>query len=337
MAYTLRGYYIAKFDMNEFELTIADLEARNIVSDCATIGTRIEAYRTREPSRHPPLIVSDQPEATELAEGCVPEIDAKELTTGHLHSALAKHGAIIVRNMFSKISMETLIQAADRVIDACADTSAAAPISAYYNPPNNLRSIMPNKDKELGNTRSFHRDSGSAMCVEAPSVAEALLKMYEAHGLKEMLGEYLGEPPCLSVKKWVLRRSKLPVAEAGWHQDGAFMGTNINSINMWIPLNECGGETGAPGMDVVPLRLNEIVSADGAQFEWSVSDSQVSGRLATGQPLMPVFHEGDAFFFDHFYLHRTQYRTDFTKLRYAVETWFFGASSFPKNQIPVAW
>jgi hypothetical protein len=52
---------------------------------------------------------------------------------------------------------------------------------------------------------------------------------------------------------------------------------------------------------------------------------------------MPVFNAGDAFFFDHFYLHRTQYRTDFTKLRYAVETWFFGASSFPKNQIPLAW
>ena len=24
------------------------------------------------------------------------------------------------------------------------------------------------------------------------------------------------------------------------------MGTDINSINMWIPLTECGGETGAP-------------------------------------------------------------------------------------------
>jgi hypothetical protein len=102
-------------------------------------------------------------------------------------------------------------------------------------------------------------------------------------------------------------------------------------------LNECGGETGAPGMDVVPQRLNNLASAEGAQFDWSVSDSQVSSRFAENQPLMPVFNAGDAFFFDHFYLHRTQYRTDFTKLRYAVETWFFGATSFPKNQIPLAW
>jgi hypothetical protein len=323
--------------MSKFELTLANLEARNIVSDCATIGTRIEAYRTREPSAHPALIVNDRDSAAAGAQRCVPEIDAGDFTVDQLRVAVAAHGALIVRNMFSRTSTETLIKAADKVIDACADPNATNSVSTYFNPPNNLRTIMPRKDKELGNTRSFHRESGSAMCVEAPSVAEALLVLYEAHGLKELVGAYLGEPPCLSVKKWVLRRSKLPVAEAGWHQDGAFMGTNLNSINMWVPLNQCGGETGAPGMDVVPQRLNTLASAEGAQFDWSVSDSQVSSRFAQNQPLMPVFNAGDAFFFDHFYLHRTQYRTDFTRLRYAVETWFFGASSFPKNQIPLAW
>ena len=323
--------------MSEFELTLANLEARNIVSDCATIGTRIEAYRTREPSDHPALIINNKDTAAIHAQRCVPEIDAEDFTVDQLRAAVAKHGALIVRNMFSRTSTDTLIKAADRVIDACADPKVTNPVSTYFNPPNNLSSIMPKKDKELGNTRSFHRESGSAMCVEAPSVAEALLLLYEAHGLKELVGAYLGEPPCLSVKKWVLRRSKLPVAEAGWHQDGAFMGTNLNSINMWMPLNECGGETGAPGMDVVPQRLNSLASAEGAQFDWSVSHSQVTSRFAENQPLMPVFNAGDAFFFDHYYLHRTQYRPDFNKLRYAVETWFFGASSFPKNQIPLAW
>ena len=280
--------------MSKFELSLAALEARNIVADCATIGTRIEAYRTREPSEHPKLIVDQQASAALQAQRCLPEIDAKEFTVDQLRTAVAKHGALIVRNMFSRTSMDTLITAADRVIDACADPKATNPVSTYFNPPNNLSTIMPKKDKELGNTRSFHRESGSAMCVEAPSVAEALLLLYEAHGLKELVGAYLGEPPCLSVKKWVLRRSKLPVAEAGWHQDGAFMGTNLNSINMWMPLNECGGETGAPGMDVVPLRLHSLASAEGAQFDWSVSDAQVSSRFAENQPLMPVFKAGDA-------------------------------------------
>ena len=323
--------------MSAFELTTVDLESRNIASDCARIGARIESYRAREAVSHPSLIVGEQHEPAIPAERCVPEINANELTIDSLRAAISEHGALIVRDMFSKTPMDTLIKAADNVIDACLDSGSTPAMNTYYNPPGNLKTIMPKKDRELGNTRSFHRESGSAMCVEAPSVAEALLELYEAHGLKDLVGLYLGEPPCLSVKKWVLRRSKLPVAEAGWHQDGAFMGTNLNSLNMWIPLNECGGTTGAPSMDVVPQRLNKIASATGAQFDWSVSDSQVSSRLADGQSLAPAFSAGDVFFFDHFYLHRTQYRPDFTKLRYAVETWFFGASSFPKNQIPIDW
>ena len=337
MAYNFSGYLPAKYTMQKFEFTLSDLEARNIVSDCATVGTRIEAYRTRQPSEQPKLIVGKYTEDPNSREPAIPEVDANDFSVDHLRSSVTSHGALIVRNLFSKTSTDSLIQAADKVVGSCADPNAIPPASFYYNPPENLRTIMPNRDRELGNTRNFHRESGSAMCVEAPSVAELLLKMYEAYGLKELVGEYLGEPPCLTVKKWVLRRSKLPVAEAGWHQDGAFMGTNINSINMWIPLNECGGETGAPGMDVVPLRLTDIASSEGAQFEWSVSDKQVTDGINQGQPLVPVFNAGDAFFFDHFYLHRTQYRTDFSKLRYAVETWFFGESSFPKNQIPLAW
>ena len=115
------------------------------------------------------------------------------------------------------------------------------------------------------------------------------------------------------------------------------MGTDINSLNMWIPLTECGGESGAPGMDVVPQRLYKIASAAGATFDWSVSDAHVRSGAFKGPPLAPVFNSGDVFFFDHLYLHRTQYRTDFTKPRYAVESWFFGATTFPKEQIPVAW
>jgi Phytanoyl-CoA dioxygenase (PhyH) len=325
--------------MKAFELTTTMLESRDIATDCQRMADRIEAYRTRESNVSPQLVIARPNESTTPApeKPCVPEVSATDFSIGGLRAAIAEHGALIVRNLFAQASVDTLISAADRVIDACADSTAETPASAYHNPPDNLRTIMPKKDRELANTRSFHRNSGSAMCVEAPSVAEALLELYEAHGLKKLMTEYLGEPPCVTVKKWVMRRSKLPVAEAGWHQDGAFMGTNLNSLNMWIPLSACGGDTGAPAMDVVPQRLYDIASAEGAQFDWSVSDSMVTGRFAENRPIVPEFNPGDAFFFDHFYLHRTQYRTDFTKLRYAIETWFFGASSFPKNQIPLIW
>ena len=115
------------------------------------------------------------------------------------------------------------------------------------------------------------------------------------------------------------------------------MGTDINSLNLWIPLTHCGGETGAPGMDVVPRRLHNIASAEGATFDWSVSDEYVQSGGLKVLPVAPVFHAGDAFFFDHLYLHRTQARDDFTRVRYAIETWFFGETTFPKDQIPVKW
>ena len=322
--------------MKGLEITLDQIQARNVAADCATLGTRIEAYRTREPSAHPTLVVGSQPDTDVASDNTIPEVAASEFSVATLRSALASHGALLVKNFISQQSVETLIKAADRVIDACEKPDAAQSGTHFFDPPGNLGTIMPNREKELRNTRGFHRDSGSAMCVEAPSVAETLLQLYEAYGLKALLSEYFGEPPIVSAKKWVLRRSKLPVAEAGWHQDGAFMGTNLNSVNMWIPLNECGGETGAPGLDIIPRRLTEIASAEGAQFDWSVSDSLAS-NFSGCKPVMPVFEAGDAFFFDHFYLHRTQYRTDFTKLRYAIETWFFGASSFPKNQIPLKW
>lgn len=318
--------------------SLAAIEARDSTIDSASVARRIESFRKREPAARPNLLI-DRPNAgtsTGAARANVPETSARQLTAPVLHEAITEHGALIVRDLFSRQSTEVMRKVTDKVIDACADADNAPTPGTYFNPPQNLKSIMPNKDRELGNTRNFHRESGSAMCVEAPSVAESLLQLYEDYGLKALITEYLGEAPCLTVKKWVLRRSMLPVAEAGWHQDGAFMGTNINSINMWIPLNSCGGETGAPGMDIIPLRLYDIISSTGAQFDWSVSDKVTAG-LQQGEPLKPVFNEGDAFFFDHFYLHRTQYRTDFNRLRYAVETWFFGETSFPKNQIPLAW
>ena len=212
---------------------LAALEARDSLTDCATLGSRIESFRMREPAAKPKLLIDRRGATPPESSAQIPEIGANELTASVLREAIAGHGALIVRNLFSRQSTEIMRLATDKVIDACADADSAPPPGTYFNPPDNLRSIMPNKDRELGNTRNFHRESGSAMCVEAPSVAESLLQLYEHYGLKELVKEYLGEPPCLTVKKWVLRRSMLPVAEAGWHQDGAFMGTDINSVNMW--------------------------------------------------------------------------------------------------------
>lgn len=325
--------------MSEFQLTRDYLASRDVESDRASLTQRIESYRHLEPSNKLPLIIRNGEGAVAAAESCVPEVTAGELTSAALRTAVAEHGGLIVRNMFTETEIDTLKHAIDEVLEVFGlpRKQRAKLATPYFNPPGNMASIMPGKEEELASLRYFNRAGGAAMCAEAPCVAEALLQLYEKHNLKSLITGYLGEPPCLSVKKWVLRRSTLPIEEAGWHQDGAFMGTDINTINMWIPLTECGGKTGAPGMDVVPTRLYKIASAEGATFDWSVSDTLVQSGAFSSLPIAPVFNAGDAFFFDHLYLHRTQSCEEFSKVRYAVETWFFGATTFPKSQIPLAW
>ena len=262
----------------------------------------------------------------------IPEVNADELSAATLRSAIAHHGSLIVRNLLDQDVVPSLKAAIDEVHNACDNASG---VGAYYNPPKNISSFV--KPRALANHRAFHRASGSSMCIESPSVAEYLLDVYEQLQLKKLIADYLEEPPCLSARKWVLRRSKLPVQEAGWHQDGAFMGADINTINMWVTLDKCGGDTGAPGMDVIATRLDDIVNDPSAVFDWAVSPESVGNGFQGAPSVSPVFNPGDAMFFDHLFLHRTQYKESFTRLRYAIETWFFGASSFPKNLVPLAW
>ena len=325
-------------DMAEFQLTREYLEGRDVASDRAALTDRIEAYRNLEPSNEHPLIVNEE-EGGASAESLVPEVEAADLTVEKLREAMAGHGGLIIRKLFTGPEIETLKHAIDEVLGVFElprkqRNNMASP---YFNPPGNMASIMPEKEEELASLRYFNRAGGGAMCAEAPCVAEALLALYEKYNLKALVTDYLGETPVLSVKKWMLRRSTLPIEAGGWHQDGAFMGSDINSINLWIPLTECGGTTGAPGMDVVPKRLYKVASAEGATFDWSVSDEMVQGGAFDTRPVAPVFNAGDAFFFDHLYLHRTQSGVDFDKVRYAIETWFFGSTTFPKSQVPIAW
>ncbi len=326
-------------DIPMYSTTLRVLDNGEHDQDRELLNGRIAAFRERSPSARPrQLLPHTQARQLTLCEG-IPEIQPEELDPATLEYCLCNHGAMIVRGLIAPETAAELRELCDRVIDRCATALGTpaddTPRGAYYDPPDILREIM--QGAELAYSRGFHNTSGSAMCVEAPVVAEALLRFYTELGLYELLRSYLGEEPCLTAKKWVLRRSVLPVSPAGWHQDGAFMGTDISSVNLWLPLSRCGGDTGAPGLDLIPARLNEIVSAEDAYFGWSVAPDTVDREFAGRAAVAPVFEAGDALFFDHYCLHRTQFREDLHQTRYALETWFFGSQSFPRNQVPLAW
>ena len=99
-------------------------------------------------------------------------------------------------------------------------------------------------------------------------------------------------------------------------------------------LSRCGDE--APGLDVVPRRLEEHVPLEEGAFLEIVS--QETAERAAGEKgiVRPIFEPGDAMFFDEFMLHKTGSDPAMPNPRYAIESWFFAASAFPGSYAPIA-
>ena len=95
----------------------------------------------------------------------------------------------------------------------------------------------------------------------------------------------------------------------------------------------------APGLDIVPKRIEEILptGTDDALFPWSISD-KVAEEAAGDTPILrPLFDPGDVIIFDDVFLHRTGVDAGtMTENRYAIESWFFGPSTFPDDYVPLA-
>lgn len=141
-------------------------------------------------------------------------------------------------------------------------------------------------------------------------------------GIDRIAQDYLGQAPILSLDKWTMRRG---TAENGieWHQDGAFLGSHVRALNIWLSLTDCGER--APSLDVVPRRLDEIVptGTGSASYEWSVGPEVVDEIVGSDGWRTPRFRAGDALLFDGKLLHRSGGGPSMTRTRHAIETWFF--------------
>ena len=172
-----------------------------------------------------------------------------------------------------------------------------------------------------------------------------MLDAYDRVGLRSFLTAYLGEHPAMSVNKFVLRRvppdefsaieKSRSTRPSAWHQDGAFLGS-VKALNVWVALSRCGDI--APGMDVIPRRIDQIVDTgtEGAPFNWSVSQALADREAGSAGVARPIFDPGDALLFDEMLLHSTAAEPEMTAARYAVESWFFAPSAFPEGYAPLA-
>ena len=260
----------------------------------------------------------------------IPEVTREQLTPKVLRSGILRHGCLLVRGFMDQPRVEQLVADIDHAFTAYdahvagAPTADAAPWFVPFEP-----------GEGLSVPREWIRDGDGVLAVDSPRTLFDVIEAFDEVGVRELVTAFLGEPPLMLASKWTLRRVA-PKGSPDWHQDGAFMGADIRSLDIWLSLSHCGVD--APGLDVVGRRLDGIaeVGTNGAIFDWSVGEGTIA-QLAPGGVDRPVFEPGDALLFDHLLLHRTGIHPAMTRDRYAIEAWFAAPSAYPPTGLPIAY
>lgn len=253
----------------------------------------------------------------------LPEFTRADLTPELLRAAILRDGCLLIRELVPRESALELAAQIDRSFverERVVDQGEAGD-PGYYEP------FVP-EDESVDPGRGWVRAGGGVLAADAPRVAFAMLEAFQEAGLPELVASYLGEPPMITLQKTTLRKAD-PSVPGAWHQDGHFMG-DVRALNLWLSLSRCGDES--PGLDIVPRRLDELVTAGDEEsfLSYQVSDKVAADAAAPKGVLRPIFEPGDALLFDELFLHQTASDPAMPKPRYAVESWFFGGSAFPE-------
>jgi Phytanoyl-CoA dioxygenase (PhyH) len=311
-------------------LSEANRAQRDAQLEARLVTLRHEVFPSlprRSPDELPPEVVGEG-----SGEPLTPT-DPRDLDLATLRRGLARQGCVLVRGLIPPERAEALARGVDRALAAFDECEASGAESA---PPWYVPFAPANAGDLASRRRGWVRASGGLWTADSPRMLFELTELAEDTGIAALIDAYFGERPALSANKCTLRRVPIDT-NTNWHQDGAFLGRQVRSLNLWLALSPCGVD--ASGLDIVPQRLDEILptGTEGAYFNWSVSPQVVED--AAGGPdaiVSPEFGPGDALLFDHMFLHRTGITPGMTQERWAIEAWFFAPSSYPDGQIPLA-
>jgi hypothetical protein len=256
----------------------------------------------------------------------LPAVAPDELTLDVLRAGIYGHGCLRVNGLVPPERVEGLLEGIHRTFQGFEAHASGAPspeTAPWFEP------FMPVPDFSLGVKRKLGWEAGAVMLADSPRLMYDLIETYEEIGLAKLIADHLGERPVMSMHKCTLRRVKPDLADADWHQDGAFLGDGIRTVNVWLSLSRCGRD--APGLDIVPRRLDGIVETgtEGAHFKWSVAPDVVDEATSDVAVVRPIFEPGDVMLFDELFLHRTALGPGMTRERCASESWFFAPSTYP--------
>lgn len=257
----------------------------------------------------------------------LPEITRDRFSGDLLGGAIVNHGCLRVNGLLDAETVTRLrdtIEHSYHARERLADGESLDATDPWLVP------FAPGKAKAEG----FGRQ-GFMRVVDVPRALCDLVEVFAETGITAAVTEYFQERPAMIANKWVLRRTPSGKVGTDFHQDGAFLGGGIRTVDCWIALSHCGPGTGRPGIDLIPRRFDSIlVGGDDAAFWWSLPED-LTRAAAPGAPVVgPVFEPGDALFFDERLPHRTSVGLDLTT-RYAIESWFVAPSSYPAKHVPV--
>jgi hypothetical protein len=258
----------------------------------------------------------------------LPEIAAADLTPELLRAGILRDGCVLVRGLVPRDEALRFAGQIDRAFEERErhDQGGEA-ADGYY------AEFDPEAGYDGMTSRSWIKEGGGVLAVDSPMLAFEMIEMFESAGIQRLVEGYLGEPGLISGEKTTLRKAE-PQIPGAWHQDGAFMG-EVRALNLWLSLSRCGDES--PGLDILPRRLDYLVTTatDDAILSYQISNAKAMEAAGDTPIIRPIFEPGDALFFDELFLHQTGSDPSMPRPRYAIESWFFGASAFPEY-IPVA-
>jgi len=254
----------------------------------------------------------------------IPTVSYKCLNYELLVDAMSNHGTLIVKGGL-KPSEVAVLKAG--VIDA-----RAARESGIESDDGRKHYSALQSGQNQGRSHMIKR---SVYLPEAPAVLTDFLSVLYDGKFKSLVRKYLLGAASFSVEKSVLRIAEPDDSDKwdfAWHQDGAFLGENVRSLNMWVALSDCG--VNAPSLDIITNRYHEVLptGTDRAFDSWALGPELVESEIKKYGYEHLIIEAGDVVLFDHLNVHRTGMLKGMTQERYAIECWFFSEFAFPDGK-----
>ena len=262
----------------------------------------------------------------------LPEIAAADVTPELLRAGILRDGCLLVRGLVDRDAALAL-RRADRPRaspSASAIDAGGRAADGYYEEFRPDARLQPVRGARVDQGR--RRRAGRRLAAAELRDARAVPRRRRAAASSTATS---ASRALISMHKTTLRKAS-PSVPGAWHQDGTFMG-DVRALNLWLSLSRCGDV--APGLDIVPRRLDAARRRRRPTRRCCRSRRRrrkVEEAAGPAGIIRPIFEPGDALFFDELFMHQTASDPSMPNPRFAIESWFFGASGFPEDYAPVA-